>query len=113
MERGERAYETRTSVRENATNLARQVVLRIGLGKELNVRIEPTVMNDGIGCIAGREEHREAWACLQHLLRQLPSIHPARHHDIGEQKIDMRAIIDNSQCASTVVVCWACSVAWR
>jgi len=62
--RGGRACKTRSSARENATNLARQVVLRIGLGKELHVWIEPAVMNDGIGCIAGGEEHREGWARL-------------------------------------------------
>ena len=74
---------------ENAADLGGQIGIGEGLENDLDVRIEPALMHDGVARISGREPHLEARPSARCGIRELPTVHPARQYDIGEQKIHL------------------------
>src|SRR5262245_25784339 len=78
---------------EDAPHLAGERIGGERLGQQVDVRVEPAVMDDGVARVAGHVEHLDGGPALAQRVAQLPAIHPARKHDIGQQEIDRRRVL--------------------
>src|SRR5262245_62034862 len=66
-------------------------------GQEVDIGVEPPVMDDGIAGIAGDVQHLHAGTKPLDLLRELASVHAVRQHHVGEQQVDLRRAFDRLQ----------------
>ena len=78
-------------------DLARQGVAGIGLAEQFHARIQAPPVHDRVLGIARGEQHRDVRQALARLLRQLRAAQGARHHDVGEQQVDVDAAVDHGQ----------------
>src|SRR5262245_30067278 len=66
------------------------------LGQQIDIRVEPPVMDDGVAGVAGDVENLDARTQPLDFLRELASVHAVRQHHIGEQKVDW-CVLDRAQ----------------
>ena len=59
-----------------------------GLGQQFDAGIEPTIMHDRIPRIPRREQNLDGGAKLASFFAKLPTVHPARQPNIGEDNRD-------------------------
>src|ERR1700733_2512790 len=83
-------------------DLSCQRLARVGLGQEINPRIKPPAVHDGVLRIAGREEDRDVGQPFLGFPRQLRAAQRARHHHVGEDQIYRYAAIDDDECARRI-----------
>ena len=69
------------------------------LGQEIDIGIEPAVMDDGVAGVAGGEQHLQVGPPPQRLVGELPSVHAAGQHHVGEQQLDIRIGVEQPQPA--------------
>ncbi len=84
---------------ENLSYLFGQRFRREGLGQEVDIGIEPAVMDDGIAGIAGGEQHLEVRASAPRFIGELPSVHAAGENHVREQELHLRICIEQPQPA--------------
>ncbi len=67
---------------QNLANLPRERVGGERLGQQVDVRIEPPLMDDGVARIAGDVEHLDGGLPAPHSIGQFSPVHAGRQHDI-------------------------------
>jgi hypothetical protein len=68
----------------------------------MHARVQAALVNDGVGCVACREQNREPGPEPHHFLGNGAAVHPAPQHHIGKEKFDLGMLPDDLQCLSTV-----------
>src|SRR5450631_2506529 len=81
--------------RQRQTEHAGELRLAVRLGEQKNAGVEPTMVDDRIMGIAGREQHFERCTSLGDLFSKLRAVHVAGHDHIGKQQIEVRSAINN------------------
>ena len=76
------------------TDLGRELILGKGFHQQLNARVQPAMLDDGILCIAGDIEYFEVRNEITSRLGEAASIHAAGQYHIRDQKFDCRALSD-------------------
>jgi hypothetical protein len=81
---------------QHSADLCRKIGVRERLEDDLDIRIEASLMNDGISGVAGRIQDFEPRLPSQRLFGELATIHTARKPDIGEKQADFAVRIQQS-----------------
>jgi len=68
----------------------------------MHVRVEASMVDDGVARVAGRKKHRQIGVLLGDLFGQCAPAKAARKNDVGEQEIDFRAVLDVLESARGV-----------
>ncbi len=82
---------------EQLAHLAREILLRIRLVEQVDVRVEAPVVDDGVARIARGVEHRHIRPQLGQAVAQLASADATGQHHVGEEEIDARRIGGETQ----------------
>src|SRR6266700_325983 len=82
---------------QHASYFARERVGGERLGEQIDVGIEPAVVDDGIARIAGHVEHLDGGAAAADFLGKLAPVHAAGQHHVGEQQIDILDLVEHAQ----------------
>src|SRR5579883_928684 len=73
-----------------------------GLGDQIDPRIEPAVVDDGIPGVSGREEYLQFRAALARLIGEITTVKRAGQTDIGEEQLDLGMADDQAQRGITL-----------
>src|SRR4029453_16693386 len=70
-----------------------ELALAIGLLQQQHALVEAALAHDGVVGIPGRIEHLDAGADLFRFIGKLTAVHAAGHHDVGEEQVEVPAIL--------------------
>src|SRR5215510_14913835 len=71
---------------EKFVEFLRQCLLRVRFGQQIDIRIEPTVVHDGVFRVTSCEKHRQVWSPLECNICESPSTYASWQDDVGEQQ---------------------------
>src|ERR1041385_7494544 len=79
---------------EDAPNLAGERIGSERLGQQVDIRIEPAMMDDRVARIAGHVDDLDRGPYLAHLIAKLAPVHPSGQHHVGQHEIDGRDTVE-------------------
>ena len=68
--------------------MSAQLIESVWFDDQLNPRVQPTVMHDGVARVARSEENFQCRPSAHCFIRKLATIHTG-HHDVGEKEVDV------------------------
>lgn len=74
---------------QDVSHLVRKFKTGAGLAQQGDPRVQSSAMDDGRFGIPRGEQHLERQPVRQRPIGKLAAVHAARHHDVGEQKVEI------------------------